>query len=174
MLPKPAAACGCIYPENASEAFEQASAVFAGELVIAKGERKQKGMTGPIENRTVNLFEVETAWKGVEHAQVMVHTSWDSCQIVFEEGQSYLIYAVEGRDGDLYAGTCNRTPELSQAGEDLTVLGPGMTNLEQIDLRGKMRWITDKDYDLLIVGSAAMLGIMTIWLLFKRFRRNRN
>jgi len=113
--------CVCDTP-GVAVAFKRASVVFAGEVIsINRGRAK---------------FRVGRSWKGVsssevtlimggavlrrskKHYEVAAHTS---CDIEFERGEKYLVYASDG-GGYLRAWTCSRTARLAYAQDDLKEL----------------------------------------------------
>ncbi len=166
-----AQACDCADPGGPAEELERAKAVFSGKLLFSKIERQQEGMRGAIEYWNVYLFEVQETWKGVGQTQFIVYDTTSNCGAFYQEGATYLVYAYEHKEKGLYTSSCHRTMELSHAQEDLYVLGAGQTDLEEVNLRGKMRWITDKDYDLFIVGSGFIITVMLLLSLIRKLRR---
>ena len=174
--PQQALACSCVERLDPEAEFARSDAVFVGTIVKSKPQREQEGMTGPIEYRQANLFEVQTSWKGVEQSQQIVYDNGyhTSCGMNFVEDLTYLVYAME-IDGELVTSFCSRTVGIEQAEEDLAALGPGYTALDKVNLKGEMRSITDKDYDKLIVGGglALLLGILAWgWRTTKRRKQS--
>ena len=153
------------------EELERAKAVFSGKLLLSKNERQQEGMRGAIEYWSAHLFEVQETWKGVSQTQAIVYGDLSDCGAFYQEGETYLVYAYEYKEKELFTSSCYRTVELSHAQDDLNSLGPGHTDLEEVNLRGKMRWITDKDYDLFIVGSGFIIIVMLILSFNRKLRR---
>jgi hypothetical protein len=72
-------------------------------------------------------FRVSKVWKGPISATLAVTTarSGASCGYEFESGRDYLVYA-EGTDQGLTVSLCSRTQRLSEADEDLAILGDGI------------------------------------------------
>ena len=133
---RPARACSCmeIGPEKA---IEQSDAIFEGRVVgVAPA---QQGDIGPSDVQVV--LRVVRAWKGVgqDQEQIEVRTAGNSaaCGYDFEPDRSYLVYANEGSDGTLRVSLCSRTQLIEQAGEDLEVLGAGVTPVEVEDTEKK-------------------------------------
>lgn len=118
-----ARACQCVNIPTVDQARQHAAAVFTGEVV---GIERDKG-----ESYEKARFSVERMWKGSleEEAVVFVHPDFLQCDLSFKVGQSYLVYA-EG-DKPFSTGYCTRTASLSDAGGDLTALGPG-TNTSRV------------------------------------------
>jgi hypothetical protein len=71
-------------------------------------------------------FEVSELWKGRvgRQAQVKVRAFSSDCGREFELGESYLVYALQGRR-ELESYACLRSPLLEHAAEDRRVLGRG-------------------------------------------------
>jgi hypothetical protein len=117
-----ALACRC--PKAAASGdLSQFAAVFTGRVVeskrLAAGERV--------------TFQVERVWKGevTPEVSLLLQRASDpgvisSCDIGFEKGASYLVYAVRSRDGaTLTTHKCTRTRKVAEAKEDFAVLGEG-------------------------------------------------
>jgi hypothetical protein len=123
----PALACKCM-PQSAADSLAQAVAVFEGEVVELREPGPEK--TGPAAQRAVKLAVVR-AWKGVEGEAVDVLTPSDgaACGYTFVQGRSYLVYASADSDG-LRVVSCSRTRPISEANEDLVLLGMGATPVD--------------------------------------------
>jgi hypothetical protein len=114
--------CRCTKTE-ASADLSQYAAVFTGRVVESKrlptGERVK--------------FRVERVWKGqvVSEVSLLLPRAGDpgvisSCDIGFQKGGSYLIYALMAPDGNtLTTHKCTRTRKVAAAKEDFAVLGQG-------------------------------------------------
>ena len=121
----PAAACKCKFP-TVEEGKEGAVAVFEGRVTKLEDEAKVEG--GPPPSKRIT-FQLVRTWKTLEdQEQVTLRTneSSASCGYTFELGKSYLVYA-GGEPGALSASSCSRTRPMSEASEDLGVLGAGIT-----------------------------------------------
>ena len=116
-----ALACSCIYPyPPPEESFEEADAVFSGKVTNIE-------LTGMMPDQHYEAtFEVESIWKGISESEVVVDTAKDSamCGFVFEEGETYVVYAYAKEDG-LFTHICSRTKNILTAAEDLEVFGKG-------------------------------------------------
>lgn len=126
--PSAAHACKCMFPEVAP-AREGATAVFEGR-VTAIADEPVEGDVG-IGKKRVTLALVRT-WKGLENKEsVVVSTSASSasCGYMFEPNASYLVYA-DGTEDALEVSGCSRTRPMSDAADDLAVLGGGITPVE--------------------------------------------
>ena len=117
-------ALGCRCPKTeASADLSQYAAVFAGRVAETKrlpmGERVK--------------FKVERVWKGAVTPEVNLLLQrasdpdvFSSCEIGFQKGKSYLIYALKSGEGaTLTTHKCTRTREVAGAKEDFAVLGEG-------------------------------------------------
>ena len=113
-------ACSCLQPGSPSEALEESTAVFVGEVVsISHTERSDGSYTG----YTFVEFNVTTVWKGSVGKTIQIGTadSGPACGYGFSVGLQYLVYSYYG----LHTGICSRTSELSEAEIDLAELGEG-------------------------------------------------
>lgn len=126
VAPRVARACTCELPQpgktlrqRVAEARGKSTAVFSGE-VIAVIEKPQ---TFYVEVK----FKVRRAWKQVSTDEITVRTGRGSgdCGFHFEVGESYLVYAYGPDENNLETNICQRTEKLTDAGEDLKLLGNG-------------------------------------------------
>jgi hypothetical protein len=121
-------ACKCVEPQTVKKELESSEAVFSGKIIDIRTEKN---------NRNI-IFEVEETWKGVSQTQIILKDEWSSCSLDFFEGESYLVYAYDFQ-GELITNICDRTKDLSGAGEDLATLGKGTTPTEEVDLKNQLR-----------------------------------
>ncbi|MEK5252867.1 hypothetical protein NST74_05325 [Paenibacillus sp. FSL F4-0125] len=122
-------ACSCVVPAEPLEALESSTAVFVGKVVKIKEPR---GTIISSADPVKVTFEVGSSWKGVEGNKVTLTTALSSasCGFEFVEGESYIVYANDNREGDsgkLVASLCSRTKLLASASEDLKELGPSIS-----------------------------------------------
>lgn len=141
-------ACYCgVLPINA--AVEKSTYVFSGKVI---GFEYRKGIPSHFVESQATLsgerFEYETKvvklqvlqwWKGNALAVLYIVTEtikisdgkWitSSCDYDFKEGETYLIYA-SGAENELRTSFCTRTRKISDAGEDLKLLGVGTVPLK--------------------------------------------
>jgi hypothetical protein len=118
LAPSRAAACSCMAPPPPAESAQNSTAVFEGRVTRIddpQGEPKVH-------------FQVVRSFKGPSSESIEVRTANSSaaCGYGFEEGKSYLVYASE-ESGALHTGLCSRTRLASEASEDITALGLGVT-----------------------------------------------
>jgi len=126
-------ACVCA-GGSPNDHLQMADIVFAGKVIA---EEKGGWRTSRIRfewdppfihlaenpDEILTTFEVTTVWKG----EILARTSVDNSEIcghLFRQGEEYIVYAVWAR-GELFTGSCLRTNELRDAGEDLTAFGAG-------------------------------------------------
>lgn len=120
-----ARACKCAVPP-ALEARAAATAVFEGRVSTVEELPAAGNATG--DSRQVTLAVVRV-WKGLESTETVRVTTRGasaSCGSMFEPNVSYLVYA-GGSTATLEVSGCSRTRALSDAGEDLALLGAGIT-----------------------------------------------
>lgn len=120
----PAQANACLCAEHGTPvcaAYWRADAVFVGQLSKITPPAKQSNNELPT---ALLHFIVEQPFRGVTSAQVDVATlSGTSCDMKFDKGERYLIYASLGKDNrGLFAGPCSRTTTFDDASEDLNYL----------------------------------------------------
>lgn len=118
-------ACTCINIPGAEEGLRTSDAVFAGEATDIEADYLAPG-NGPPLGRVV--FDVTESWKGVPEEPVVAYGQGPgaSCGLDFDEGKSYLVYAYrtgDGPDDHLETNLCTATKPLSEARDDLRVLG---------------------------------------------------
>jgi hypothetical protein len=115
-------ACSCNeYDVPVCAAYWRADAVFAGQLLDITPVEKKSDNQIP----TVMLhFIVEQPFRGVSGNRLDVETlHGTSCDMNFEKGIRYLIYAsLERNSNQLFAGPCTRTRELRDAVDDLNYI----------------------------------------------------
>jgi hypothetical protein len=103
-----------ILPFN--RAFENATAVFVGEVLSEKKEGDTK----------IFEFELEKYWKGAGKKKVVINIyETPRYQAWFKVGGKYLVYAVADENGNLHVGRCSRSKDADDASEDLGKLGEG-------------------------------------------------
>ena len=125
-----ARACSCA-PSTVEAYFEKADLVFEGrvaEMVPARESGACKGFCG---EAVAVRFAVVQRWKGAVEETQIIHTrrSGAACGFPFEEGRSYLVYAVERGSGHL-AHLCGGTRMRENAGEHLSFLQAGVIPLD--------------------------------------------
>lgn len=95
-------------------AFEQAKTIFAGKVLSVE----KNGDTKTFE------FEIARYWKGAGKRKVKINVYETSrYQAFFKKGEKYLVFAGAKEDGKFYVARCSRSKEMSEASEDLELLG---------------------------------------------------
>jgi hypothetical protein len=117
VAPRVARACSCAPPRPPLEAQQAAAVVFEGRTFNVAREGGQNRFS----------FEVLRVWKGELPANVQIWSASQSasCGRAYESGLPYLVYAHELPGGLLGDGLCSRTRPVSNAAEDLELLGAG-------------------------------------------------
>lgn len=123
MTPQTVAACFCgaeeeANPEGVYRTHLFKSIVKAGAIFTAKASKVTSDSV---------VFETETLWKGQVGERFVLHSSAGSCDLNFETGGTYLIYARRYRD--VVSGQerwttsrCDRSKRLVNASEDIKQL----------------------------------------------------
>lgn len=150
-------ACNCYIPDNAIESLEISDAVFTGKVK----KISKKTMDGKTYNAV--LIEVGQIWKGIQESEVIVYTSWSSCQFDFIDEEEYLLYAYED-DGKLHVTNCGRSTTLTHATTDTQQLVEGQEPSIKVNLSTSLNW-----YIVLIVTLVVIFALM----MFYKARKNR-
>ncbi len=121
---QPVAKCAML---NFEKAYENASAVFVGEVTGIKKDG----------NKRVFTFKVKKYWKGVEGKTIAVAAHENRrYQAPFKKGASFLVFAKADEDGGFWDGRCSRTRNMESYApslkEDLEKLGKGKTVDEEM------------------------------------------
>ena len=107
--------CECKAIPTVSEAFEQANAVFVGEV-----QSVEKG-----EGYDVVVFKAEQFWKGKLRysRRVALIAKYSSCDLIFYPNDKYLIYAKETQEESVYyADACSRSNYFKEIPADIDFL----------------------------------------------------
>lgn len=185
-------ACSCVIPGTPAEEFFQHDAVFSGTVVkIANNyipfvtefmryngffesflTPDYTNVDGRFYGNSI-FFSVTNSWKGVHENYVEIDSGYGmgDCGYSFIENKEYLVYANSAYgipDKYLVTGTCGRTKELGNAGEELAYLETRpVLNLEIIS---PTFW-TEKNY----IGFALLYILVTISLIivFRLYRKQK-
>ena len=97
------------------QAFQKSANVFVGKVI----SESKKG------DYRIFQFEAAKYWKGAKTKKITVEVyETPRFQAWFEVGGEYLIFA-EQNEGKLQVSRCSRSKELSDAKDDLKLLGKG-------------------------------------------------
>lgn len=104
------------FSSNFQMAFDEAKAVFVGEVV---GEENDS-------DTRIFDFKIEKHLKSANAGRVRLSVYETArFQAWFKKGGKYLIYATAGTDGKLHVSRCSRSRDAEDAEEDLQKLGEG-------------------------------------------------
>jgi hypothetical protein len=168
-IPSKVHACSCAMPQPVEAQINRSEAVFAGRVIEVKEHRS---LGGRITKSA--LFEVSQIWKGGSESQIIIHTGGGGgdCGYHFEEGKDYLVYAqpstMYGDKAVLVTIICDRTNVLTQAQEDLAILGEGKAPTEHVNLNGELGRIDP--YVWVTVSGIIIIGIM-IFFVWRKVRK---
>lgn len=120
-----ALACSCILPtqdpeEAVEDAADRADIVFLGKVErVHTADIPDVGAV--IQESTFYILE---SWKGekVTRVSTKINVQCCVCGFHFEEGETYLVFAYEGKDGYYSTSICSLTRRADQAEEYLTIL----------------------------------------------------
>jgi hypothetical protein len=114
---KPMFACTCVSGVNPPcVAYENAYVVFIGKLK-SKTDLINTSEASPF---LFGFFEVEKAFKGDIGKKVKLKMSGGDCDLGFQVGESYFIYAHQSRtDNSLEIKVCDRSTQIKNADSDI-------------------------------------------------------
>ncbi len=116
-------ACSCVANISPCQRYGFSDAIFVGKAIGIKKEKAkgEKGRETAYELEST-IFEVEEVLSGVKTEQIIVRNkTGTSCDISFEQGETYLIFANSDAKKGFSTGYCSgNTP--TSAGEFLTAL----------------------------------------------------
>ena len=124
-------ACTCSLPlpkdslkKQVKKALTESRAVFAGKVLEIN--------ESPQAYSVVVRLKVEQSWKGLflEEINIVTGRGGGDCGYRFEVGESYIVYAYGPSESILATDICQRTAKLTEAREDLKVLGKGKVALK--------------------------------------------
>ncbi len=131
-------ACSCT-PPSVEGVLSSSDAVFSGKV------NKIKYLDDPQqvspEPRIIVTFDVSQWWKGQNEKQAVLHTVYNTSTCNgyrFKENEEYLVYASKQEDGTLGTSVCSRTNVLTQATEDIALLGKGIPRWKEYNLLDKL------------------------------------
>lgn len=155
-------ACDCP-GQTTKQAIEKSKAVFSGEVLdfeYRKGipnwsmdeQAKRTGKAISYETLVVKV-RVKQWWKGEVPTEIYLLTdrtrnadgssSRSSCDYTFRKGETYLIFAT-GKENDYRTSSCARTRKMTEAEDDLKILGEGKESLGNKDEPNKLLDVSAK------------------------------
>lgn len=123
MYPPSASACFC-QPPDLTRSIRNASFIFSGKVVEISPAKV--------------VFEIEVVWKGVARDRLTLHRYQSSCELVFENGRTYLVYALKSKDwlsgaSRLSTNQCSRTRRIAEAEVDVARLLRLLPNTQRFE-----------------------------------------
>jgi len=169
MAPSKAAACSCAELASVEDSLERSEAVFSGKVLEIKELKNTSGYM-----RKSVKFEVNKVWKGRSESLIVIYTGigGGDCGYAFVEGKEYLVYAnsttMYDNVKELTTISCDRTALISQAQEDLSILGEG----EAPTIKIQMVDDSERSYQFIwiIIISIVVVG-GAVFFLRKKMRR---
>ncbi|MDR6552629.1 hypothetical protein [Paenibacillus qinlingensis] len=159
-----ALSCGKVDDDPKERLLTFGGAVY-GEVIQIKGEIKQKGFIGPKEYVTNILVDVDRSWNMEVPSQIIVAVDY-TWGFPFEKGKSYFLY-IQNLDGELVSSPCAPVKEVQLLNQIDKQLGEGNTPTKQVNVAYKMWFMTDKDYDVWILGAMLIVCILVTVFYFK-------
>ncbi|USK33310.1 hypothetical protein LIT25_22745 [Bacillus sp. F19] len=147
-------ACSCAQQPSVQSELENKTAIFSGKVLKVTVSSQKKV-----------LIDVDLIWKGPSQSQLMIETERDSagCGVDFIEGENYLVYAF-GDKNNLETGLCERTNLLTDAGDDIRILGAGKKPEKQVNLEHQLETNA-------IIGGIFIAILFIFTLLFLRNKK---
>ncbi|MEO6390774.1 MAG: carboxypeptidase regulatory-like domain-containing protein [Pyrinomonadaceae bacterium] len=118
-------ACQCVETLDKCYLVGRADAIFVGKVVAVKDVPAGIDEVG---NELISLgdrsfvLRVEERFQGVKSLTVEIPSGASNCDLRFQLGERYLIYAERGEDGKFHTSVCAGSRSLDQADEDLAYL----------------------------------------------------
>lgn len=117
----PAQACSCMSSGPACQAYWNTDAVFDATVVRIERAPRDEVLGNEVvtvSKRLVTL-DIRQTWKGLESGRLQVVTDADeaACGFEFKEGVRYLVFARQGRSGELEVSLCSATREFDGTGD---------------------------------------------------------
>lgn len=119
-------ACTCDLPlrnlslkQQVNAALKNSKAVFSGQVLEITAN--------PDNHYLVAKLKVEKSWKSIRTEEVSIVTGrgGGDCGFHFTIGETYLVYAYGTDDNKLGTNICQRTAKITEAAEDIKLLGKG-------------------------------------------------
>lgn len=150
-------ACECTIPKPPDEALIESDTVFSGKVTGVYTDDSGMKIS----------FDVDKAWKGISNDTVSAVTGLGSadCGYPFEEGKEYLVYTYGGGES-LYTSGCSRTKPLSEAEQDLKVLGVGYVPMQSTAISGTQ--VDNYSFPFIAGFGIVVAGIIAYLMLTKR------
>jgi hypothetical protein len=119
----PPADCGCA-DMTVPERLSDATVAFTGQVFDVRSPKK---------GRRSMFFDVDEIFKGSPkpETEIVSEVSGDACDLTFEEGKMYLVYA-RWEWGQMVTSRCMGTKSIHQAKSDATALGPSESLKEKL------------------------------------------
>jgi hypothetical protein len=152
------------------EAYDRASAVFSGKVLAVEPRYTRPTRGGTILWYHEVRLEVEESWKLIDRRTVTLRTASTTPGTCgsFAQGETYLIYADHLND-DLHVSSASRTNRLSDASEDLKVLGKGRVELRPGEFQTHYVFV----YGIVACVALALIIALFVYRLYKKpFRAN--
>jgi hypothetical protein len=105
--------------ERILEERKTSKAIFSGKVLTIEVSRNSYWAV---------KLKVERAWKNINSDEVIIFTEIPdgaSCGFEFVVGESYVVYAYDAFENELWTSHCKRTQKLLYAQTDLRFLGTG-------------------------------------------------
>lgn len=165
-------ACSCAYGDT-KEKLKNSSTVFEGKVVNI-GDAKSFSPYSQVREYT---FAVERAWKGVKDKHITIFSFDDGssmCGYQFSQDQTYIVYAMKDKNKDnmLLTSLCSNNLLISEAEEDLKLLGTGTVISSDDNGESSIKSLAKSPVFIYILLSLFLLIIIVaIWMIRIRTRK---
>lgn len=117
----PAQACSCMPSGPVCQAYWNTDAVFDATVVRIERAAREDILGNELVTSSKRLvtLDVRHTWKGLGsgHLQVLTNEYEAACGFTFKEGVRYLVFARQGRSGELEVSLCSATREFDGTGD---------------------------------------------------------
>ena len=156
LCPRLALACSCVGRMSVCGGFTAAEAVFVGTVTrvenqTAKDEDGKEFIVGQVAR-----MQVDEAFKGAKAPELIFRSYGSSCDVHYEEGQRWLVFASYDKKEKAWAiGACGRSTRLEFAADDLLYLRGLPGSAQKTRLSGDL---TDRDRKPLMGVKVKIIG----------------
>jgi hypothetical protein len=123
LFPHLAFACSCVGSMSVCGGFAAAEAVFVGTVTRVENQTAKDDDGKEVIVGQVARIQVDEAFKGAKAAELIFRSYGSSCDVQYEEGQRWLVFANYDKKEKAWAiGACGRSTRLEFAADALLYL----------------------------------------------------
>lgn len=123
LCPRPSFACSCTGSISVCGGFAMAEAVFVGTVTRVENQTAKDDQGRSYIVGQVARMQVDEAFKGANEPELIFRSFGTSCDVRYEEGQHWLVYArYDKKEKTWSIGACGRSTRLEAGADDLLYL----------------------------------------------------